>query len=587
MKYNKYIYSLALFIALMTVGCNDDFLELKPESDLNNETFWTSESSMEIYNNGIYNEAGNNGRYSFMLGYYNSAFTSGYRGMPWEDCMSDNGAPRNTRLNEYNEIATGQFVVPDNPDRRGWNWQLLRQINFFLDNHVRTPVPEDVKNKYAGEAKLFRAWFYFDKVKHFGDVPWIEHALNTNSEELYAGRDSRFMVMDNVLADINFAADNLPEDWGNPVRFDRWVALALKSRICLYEGTYRKYHNVGGDAEKWLQEAANAAEIIMTEGPFSLYSTGDVDNDYNMLFRQLDLSQVSETIAFRKYVNGVVAHRFCGYQRAYANGLTKDLVEDYLCTDGKPILLSPEYQGDETILDVHTNRDPRLRQTSLHPDDKDKYLSGGDANAGSYPRFDGMTGGWKTSTGYTMIKYFDLPDFGKGFGREENDALMMRLGEVLLNFAEAKAELGTLTQADLDVSINLLRDRVGMPHLTMDVEMDPKYADEGLSALQVEIRRERRIELAYEGYRYDDLMRWAKGENLTKPVLGIRFEEAQFAEYEGAQVLTREVDGKNYVDVYQGSIFENRTFDPAKHYLFPIAKSVIAQNSGITQNPGW
>jgi len=325
----------------------------------------------------------------------------------------------------------------------------------------------------------------------------------------------------------------------------------------------------------------------MNEGPFSIYGTGDPLNDYNHLFRQLDLGEISEVIGYRKYVTGVFAHRFNGYQRAKANGLTKDLVEDYLCTDGKPIQLSSEYEGDAAITDVFANRDPRLRQTSLHPDDSEKYLTKNDFEAGPYPRFPGMTGGWKTSTGYTMIKYFDVDDFSKGFGKEENDAILFRLGEVLLNFAEAKAELRTLNQTDLDNSINLLRDRVNMPHLTMDVEIDPKYADSDLPAVLVEIRRERRIELAYEGFRYDDLRRWALGERLEMPVLGMRIDGDIDTQYPGANIKTTDVDGKQYIDVYAGSQFENRTFDPAKDYLFPIAKSVIAQNPAIEQNPGW
>ncbi|MBY5957639.1 RagB/SusD family nutrient uptake outer membrane protein [Membranicola marinus] len=582
------LYILPLLIVFLLSSCNDDFLNRTPGADLNNETFWTSESSLEIYNNGIYNEAGNNGSYYFLLGYYNSPFASGYNGMGWEDCMSDNGAPKDSRLDKYQVIASGQRVIPDNPTQRGWRWSLLRRINFFLDNYDRTPIAEEVKNKYAAEARLFRAWFYFDKVKHFGDVPWIDKPLNTESDVLYAPRDPRSEVMANVLEDINFAIEHLPENWSSSeTRFDKWVALALKSRIALYEGSFQKYRNQGGDAAKWFQEAVSASEVLMNEGPFTLYTTGDPQNDYNHLFRQLELEDISEVIAFRRYITGVNGHRFNGYQRAKANGLTKDLVEDYLAIDGKPIQLSSMYQGDATIEAVFENRDPRLRQTSLHPDDTEKYLLKNDYEAGPYPRFPGMTGGWKTTTGYTMIKYFDVDDFKKGYAKEENDAILFRLGEVLLNFAEAKAELGTLTQADLDKSINLLRDRVGMPHLTLDVELDPKYANEGLPAILVEIRRERRVELAYEGFRYDDLMRWAQGDELTKRVLGMRIDGDIQTQFPGANIVTTEVDGHQYIDVYAGSQFENRVFDPGKDYFFPIAKNVIAQNPAIEQNPGW
>src|SRR5680860_1011262 len=219
------IYILPLLFTFLFYSCNDDFLDRTPPADLNNETFWNSESSLEIYNNGIYNEAGNNGSYYFLLGYYNSAFASGYNGngMGWEDCMSDNGAPKDSRLDQYQIIAAGQRVVPDNPTQRGWRWSLLRRINFFLNNYERTPIAEEIKNKYAGEARLFRAWFYFDKVKHFGDVPWIEKPLDTESDALYAPRDPRSEIMAHVLEDINFAIEHLPESWNSSnVRFDKW-----------------------------------------------------------------------------------------------------------------------------------------------------------------------------------------------------------------------------------------------------------------------------------------------------------------------------------------------------------------------------
>ncbi len=583
-NYNKII--IAIFLSCMTFSCNDEFMDRTPQAALVNDTYWTSEASLDIYNKGIYEEAGNNGSYSFLLGHFNSAWSSGFNGMSWEDCQSDNGAPLNGALNQYAIVASGQHVVDANPGRKGWRWGLLRRINYGLANYDKTPISQEIIDKYVGEARLFRAWFYFDKVKRFGGVPWIEEPLNIESAELTAPRDSRDMVMEKILEDLDFAIANLPASWEMEGRFSRWVALALKARISLYEGTHRKYHNRSGH-EIWLQEAVNAAKEIMDDGNFALYSTNDPQNDYNMLFRQVDLNNNPEVIAYRRYVTGVNGHRLNGYQRARTNGLTKDLVEDYLCTDGLPIQLSVLYAGNTNLQVEHTNRDPRLRQTTLHPDDAEKYMTQSDFDAGPYPRFSGMSGGFKSSTGYTMIKFYDKAEIPKGFGKEENDAILFRLGEVYLNYAEALAELGTLTQGDLDISINELRERVGMPPLTTTVDLDPKYANEGISALLVEIRRERRVELAFEGFRYDDIVRWKKGEYLTKRVLGMRLEDSDLANYPDAQVTTTTVNGEKYLDVYQGSPYENRIFDPAKHYLFPIATSVMAQNDKIEQNPGW
>jgi len=585
-------YKYLLFIITLVWSCNDDFLERYPESDLNGETFFSSEESMKVYNNSIYHAAGNAFRHRLFLGNYNSAFTSGYRGIFWEDIKSDNMVQNNSRTRYLEQISAGQFETRSTRTLHGWYWFQLYDINYFLENYEKAvAVLPSIRNQYAGEARLFRAAFYFDKVKRYGDVPWFDTTLNVGDTELFGARDSREMVMNNVLADINFAIEHLPARGGVDVgRVDKGVALALKSRICLHEGTFRKYHGIGSDANTWLQAAADAAKTLIDEGDYSLYTSGGTDVAYNNLFKQVDLSGNKESILYRKYVNGINGHRLSGYYRSRQLGLTKDMVDDYLCTDGKPIGLSGVFLGDDNLANELVNRDPRLRQTIVFPDgvpeaaDEDWKTTYVDFPVGL--RGYGSTS-YVTSTGYAPHKIFDKEDQRKGFGKEENDAHIIRFGEVLLNYAEAKAELGTLLQGDLDISINLLRDRVGMPHLNVSPELDPKYASEGLSPIIVEIRRERRIELALEGFRYDDLMRWAKGEYLAKRKLGMRFDAAVAATLPEAEVKVITIDGKVYLDPYQGTIYENRVFDPAKHYYYPIPTDEIALNPALTQNPGW
>jgi hypothetical protein len=160
---------------------------------------------------------------------------------------------------------------------------------------------------------------------------------------------------------------------------------------------------------------------------------------------------------------------------------------------------------------------------------------------------------------------------------------------VLLIYAEAKAELGEATQADLDRSINLLRDRVGMPHLDVNPPMDPRYANDGISPLLVEIRRERRVELFQEGFRYDDIRRWKQGKKLEKPDMGIRWTPEAQARYAGAIIQTS-VDpdnGHTYIDVYKNTDWADPVFDESKNYFWPIPLNVISQNPNITQNPGY
>ena len=201
-----------------------------------------------------------------------------------------------------------------------------------------------------------------------------------------------------------------------------------------------------------------------------------------------------------------------------------------------------------------------------------------------------MPGGQKTYTGYHIIKTFDPVDAYRSYNSSQTPAIIMRYGEVLLIYAEAMAELGTITQGDLDMSINLLRDRVGMPPLTTNPPMDPRYANDGISSLLVEIRRERRIELFMEGFRYDDLRRWKQGKKLEQKDYGMRWDDANRNRVDpngDVTVLSGSVGGVEYLEVYKGTDFETPEFDEGKHYLWPMPLSALSQNPDLGQNPGW
>jgi hypothetical protein len=261
-----------------------------------------------------------------------------------------------------------------------------------------------------------------------------------------------------------------------------------------------------------------------------------------------------------------------------------------LCTDGLPITLSPLYQGDAQIEDVFKNRDPRLRQTVLHPDDMPYYYYGNSLTL-TYPRLIGMSGGIKSITGYHVIKvYENNAAFNPAYNASTTPGITLRLGEAMLNYAEAKAELGTLTQPDLDMSINKLRDRVGMPHMNLsNIPVDPRYTGDGISPLIAEIRRERRVELFMEGFRYDDLRRWKQGKKLEIKSMGMLWDDVAKARYPKSTVKSSvdPVSGKTYIDVYSGSSYAIPVFNESKHYLWPIHLNALAQNPNIGQNPGW
>jgi starch-binding outer membrane protein, SusD/RagB family len=598
------LYFIFILLLFIIGACNDEFLERYPLDSLSSETFWNTESDLMNYNNRFYGMLSATHSYRdipILLGNHDQ--WSG--GLLYTSMLTDDLAPTHDRALDWYEVRTGKHQVTDAPRQTGYRgWEFVRALNFGIVNYGNGGLPESVTRKYEAEARLMRAIFYAEKVMKFGDVQWVGKPLNIDDEDiLYGPRHDRTFVMENVLEDFDYAIANLPADWGlgeNPGRVNKWVALAYKSRKCLYEGTWRKYHGLA-NADTWLQESANAAKELMDNGPFMIDNrTGNPLTAYRYMHFQTTQADNPEAIYWRNqehpYSGTGVSRLFFNYN----GGATKSFVEDFLCTDGLPITLSELYAGDDELETVFINRDPRLRQCVLNPEDRILEANPGQglfiypaSDQRAYPILPGQSGGGRnrSNTGYHVVKFYNDVDEMVPRGQQELSPPCMRLGEVLLNYAEAKAELGTITQTDLDISINKLRDRVGMPHLTLNPPMDPRFADMGVSALIVEIRRERRIELFTEGPgRYFDILRWKQGPKfLATPTLGMLFDEVAKARYPGAsaQIKTTMVDGKPYIDVYKGTDFDNAVFDESKHYLWPIPIQAISQNPSLGQNPGW
>ncbi|MEN8117302.1 MAG: RagB/SusD family nutrient uptake outer membrane protein [Bacteroidota bacterium] len=600
MKRNIIKLSLVVFATMLFFSCNDEFLERYPLDRVSENTFWTSANDLKVYNNSLYNRVRDDVNVPILIAHHDGYMSS--RVSVWYlDEFTDNIAPRHGRHNLYQQIRSGKHDVQTGSRWYGWHsngWRLVREISVGLEGcatALEKGVSESEVNKYKAEQRFFRAMFYAEKVFKFGDVPWVEAPLNIDSEELYGSRTPKAEVMTKVLDDLNFACANLPNDWGDgnaPGRLNRWAALLMKSRICLYQGTWSKYHGEGGDPNMWLTEAANAAKELMDDGPYSLYTSGDPDNDYRYIHAlrvEAGPGTNPEVIYWRRYQQGTFTNHIMSYHTGYNGGATKSIVEDYLCTDGKPITLSDQYMGDEVYENIFVNRDPRLRQTILHPDDVPRWHWAND-DTRPYPRIDGMEGGQKSTTGYHIIKVYDVISRYATYNTSDTPGIIMRFAEALLNYAEAKAELGAITQDDLDMSINLIRDRVAMPHMTMDVQMDPRYANDGVSALISEIRRERRVELFMEGFRYDDLKRWKQGKKLENPDLGMRWDAANSSRFDPdgkVTIKTKDVDGVTYLAPYVGTDWEGPVFDESKHYLWPLPLGAISQNPELGQNPGW
>lgn len=576
----KTYLTLILSVTLgVLISCNDNYLERLPETSPTPETFFTSVGALELYTNSFYT-------YLSKKEYQ-------------ADYKSDNMANLATPA----VIKTALYNLPVELESGGWKWVRLREINFFIENCIAASgIDQDDKNRQLAVAKFFRARFYFDKVKKFGDVPWYSTTIGSgDDDQLYKARDPRKLVMDLVLTDLNFAIQ-YAEVSDSKNKVTKWSALALKSRICLYEGTWRKYHTEAGlsGADEFLNEAANAAREVINSGAFSIYNTGSIKDYYNLF--TAEEATASEVIMAIDLAEGNISDYNKNFTTTSVGtrGITKSLVHEYLMANGQTF--HSKYGDTETVSwnDEFTNRDPRLAQTSM-PQNFHRI----DETQTVLPWFG------QNHTGYQVIKRVGPAKYDNG---DTRDIIVFRLGEVVLNYAEALAELGEISQNDLDISINELRRRVRMPGLSLTPALD-SYLDnqyQGTSnPLILEIRRERRVELAIEGFRLDDLMRWKEGHLLRDNAEGIYVQLNTYADRDQDGIFDLYVysgdkpsDAGSYpnVDFFKlgsGMSLSNGTsgrilpYDnplPAFgdwEYLSPIPLGEIILNSNLNQNPEW
>ncbi|GAA4790666.1 RagB/SusD family nutrient uptake outer membrane protein [Olivibacter ginsenosidimutans] len=574
---NRYVLG---FLVMGLVACNDDYLERYPLAELAPENYFNNATELENYTNAFYNELPD-----ALAIHYNAP----------------NQADDEARSTVADEIQ-GTRITPASGG--GWDWSELRRINFYLENSHKC-TDEAARLRYDGVARFFRAYFYFDKIVRFGDVPWYDSVLEIDDEGLAKARDSRNFVFDKMLEDIDFAIANCPIEKSGQL-ITKWTALALKSRMCLFEGTYRKYHELG-NWESVLDNCITASEELMDAGVYSIYKS-DPNTAYQELFIAED-AITSEMILARQYsiaIPLVHSANFYILSASYGRpGVEKSLIDSYLMADGSRFTDNPSYKTMQFYEETQ-NRDPRLAQTVRTPG----YKRIGE-NKTSVPDFATCV------TGYQYVKYVLAPNFDTG--NSTNDMPIFRYAEVLLNFAEAKAERETLTQADIDKSIKLIRDRVAMPNLDMaaangmpDTYLAAQYPNVSTGANKgviLEIRRERRIEMIKEGLRYRDLLRWKEGERLEKPFYGMYFPGTgeydldhdgviDLVIYEGTKPTT--VPGRQYQKLGElvlengasgGRIINNpsilKSWNEAKDYLYPIPTQDLLLNPNLVQNPGW
>lgn len=597
MKYLQYFF---LTIGLLALGaCEDDFLERMPETSIGTDRFFNTEEDLSIYINNLYDFPG--------TGQYNA------------DGGTDNAATTgNLELKTMMVGSPSAATITD-----GWEWERLRTINFFLENYGKADVTDERSSHYQGLARFFRARFYVDKVKRYSDVPWYSGTIASDDEEqLMRARDPRTLVVDSILADFRFAAEHVDAS-GAEGEVTQWVVKAYQARYAGYEGTFRKYHpelNLQSTADQFLQLARDVSNDIIDNGGYTLYNTGNPTDDYHNLFVSTNLGGNSEVILVRAFENDLRNSDFS--ETIFGNyevSPSKDLLQSYLMADGSYYTQQPEYETN-LFVEEFQNRDPRLSQTYAYPGWEliytDTYSQGGGIYVQQLA---------KNFTGYHQIKGF-INDTDVTV-RNSLDFPVLRFAETLLIYAEARAELGELTQDDLDQSVNLLRARVGMPALSLNPPVDPVQAARypniasAQSAVLLEIRRERRVELGLEGYRQDDLMRWHAGPLLEQEPEGIYFPGLGNFDLTGDDVADiklidvaesvpedKEVNSLGEPLIYyragtfgqdaavflkNGSsgtvqaIAERGTFVEPKYYYRPIPQSEVVLNPNLTQNFAW
>lgn len=585
-------YKTISLLALLTLGfasCTN-FFEREPFSQVGADTFFRSEKDVVLYVNGLLQKN-----------------MPGYTTLTYGDQYSD--------LMAVNSTSDFLKTAWSAEKQTGWetsDWANIYNVNYFLSRlyEAASAVGDDAKMKhYEGVGRFWRAWLYYSKVQTFGPVPWYDKPIDPEDEEaLYKGRDSREFVMDKVLEDLNFAATHCLSDraYVNNSQINRWVALAFKARVCLYEGTYRKYHTELGlesSAEKWLREAVSACETLMNESPYSLvHSPASLKTQYRKLFTSQEIDY-QEVILANEFSEDLL--RFHSATWKFTSGsygarwsLSKAFVNTYLMLDGSRFTDRTDYEKTEFTEEVK-NRDYRLMQSVITPG-YSKKVAGVDTQKA--PDFS------LTLTGYQIIKWTLDDDRYEGTNNSTNSLPVFRFAEVLLNYAEAKAELGEFGETEWNQTIKLLRERAGVNSkvpLAADPYLIDYYANQTTDKWILEIRRERAIEMLLENLRYEDLMRWKLGSLLEKEWTGIYIPEKEKAyDLNGDGINDVCVtDGKPgtekgvfYIDLSKGQytldknnclIYNETRMWADRKYLHPIPKTACVINPALGQNDGW
>ena len=600
MKLTHYIYIGALTLSVSS--CFD--LNKEPEGVLSTVKPFTGVGEMTSYLDQFYESGVREQGFNWTGAYIASG-----------DLISDNmsSSAINIRLNGDLTLANASKLDA---------YTQIRNVNFMLTNLDNCDEKGSARYKQCvGEAHYFKAWFYYTLFKSYGQLTWLDKPLDPNKDQMLLPRANRTVIADSILSDLDKAIANLNEqNSAASMRVHRDVARALKAEVALYEATWEKYHKAKNDpffdptvtSEKitsYLNQCVEACQAIVDRKVWSIYTTNNATNDYRQLFQTEDLSNNKEVLWFKRYDGTNIGNNVDRYlnKGGGSAGITASLVDDYLTIDGQPFVGTAKTDAKKVFGDElkPTLRDPRLSQTVCMPGQQLR------PDEGPY-KLPPLTGAsyHKNETGYSILKHVQI-DFKGSLDAEyrgSTPGIQFRYAEVLLNYAEALAELdGAANAAKIVELVSPLRKRVGMPDMDFDREYNTSadYPFHALDKYLQAVRRERRVELAIEGKRFDDIMRWAAAQEL---IVGQRAVGALFVgsnlennpAYGGKLVYDKATGNNLYLTGKSGDELryilpsnpagneQGWRFNPARDYLLPIAPRMLnLTENQWKQNPGW
>ena len=567
-------------VGMMTMAMTS-CLDFSPEAQMNDDTVWNSASNFQLFANQFYTYT-----HDFQSGDpYQYAVSDG----PHSDTRSDLMAEAN--VNVYSQ---GTNTVPEKDNNYTKLYQHIYYTNLLLKNAASFGDQKSIAVPVA-EAKFFRAYCYFELVQLYGNVILLTEPVDIDSPKMNAVRDDRGLVIDQCIQDLQDAVNGLPDTPSEAGRLSKDAANAFLSRVALFEGTWQKFHNGGADATEnservtsLLNTAKTAAKAVMEAGHYKLFYNEKLGTEsYRYMFILEDAQCNPAGLTTKDNTEYILARRHrledgigLNITKAYLTNAvypTRKLANMYVCQDGLPIDKSAQFKGYDLATSEFQNRDNRMlttlaqRGTKVWDHTAEHCRTAWDDSDLARAKEVGAT----ANSGYQTHKWAVERQVADRY--ESMDFPVIRYAEVLLNFAEAVYELqGRISDSDLDKSVNLVRQRSN-PKM---VKLSNALVDNNGLSMREEIRRERTVEFVFEGFRIDDLKRWATAPvEMPQTLLGVKWKGTQFESLWANQ--SRQVNADGCIILY-----DNRQWDD-KLYLYPLPSDQLQLNPNVGQNPGW